>query len=36
MFFRLYMIDIVYILIILILFLACWGLLVLCQRLMEK
>jgi hypothetical protein len=30
------MADVVYILIILILFLACWGLLVLCQRLMEK
>lgn len=30
------MADIVYLFIALILFLACWGLLVLCQRLMEE
>jgi hypothetical protein len=28
--------DIIYLVIILIFFLACWGLLVLCQRLMEE
>ena len=30
------MIDILYLAIVLVLFLACWGLLVLCQRLMEE
>jgi hypothetical protein len=30
------MTDLIYLVITLILFLACWGLLVLCERLMEK
>jgi hypothetical protein len=30
------MTDLIYLLITLILFLACWGLLILCERLMEK
>jgi hypothetical protein len=30
------MVDIVYLVIALIFFLACWGLLVLCERLMEE
>jgi hypothetical protein len=30
------MIDFIYLLIILVFFLACWALLILCERLMEK